>query len=128
MLDVGDRIGRHLAGLPTGGATALDGPAIVVAVDLPPSVTATLPRDRLIGLALEGSSPTAHAAILARAYGIPAVVGAAGLLEALESANPDGEIAIDGDTGEIAIDLDAATRSRFDQRAAVASGAFVVIP
>jgi len=46
-------------------------------------VTATLPRERVLAIALERSSPTAHASILARAYGIPAVVGATGLLAAL---------------------------------------------
>ena len=49
-------------------------------------MTATLPRERVLGIALEGSSPTAHASILARAYGIPAVVGATGLIAALGAA------------------------------------------
>ncbi|MBI3748126.1 MAG: phosphoenolpyruvate--protein phosphotransferase, partial [Chloroflexi bacterium] len=80
VLDVAHRIARQLAGLGNEPAAGLDRPAIVVATDLPPSVTANLPRDRLLGIALEGSSATAHAAILARAYSIPAVVGATGLL------------------------------------------------
>jgi phosphoenolpyruvate-protein phosphotransferase len=126
VLDVGDRIARHLAGVPTGSATALDQPAIVVAVDLPPSVTATLPRDRMLGLALEGSSPTAHASILARAYGIPAVVGATGLIAALGSSPAGGELAIDGDTGEVVIDPDKTTRARFDDRAAKARDRWAV--
>jgi phosphoenolpyruvate-protein kinase (PTS system EI component) len=71
VMDVGDRIARELSGF-TGTDMRLLEPSIVVAEDLPPSLTATLPRDRLLGIALEASSPTAHAAILARAYGIPA--------------------------------------------------------
>src|SRR4029077_3474908 len=63
VIDVGDRVARELSGLP-GGEMRLDEPSIVVALDLPPSLTATLPRDRLLGIALEASSPTAHAAIL----------------------------------------------------------------
>ncbi len=118
VLDVADRIARHLAGVADVATTTLDQPSIVVAEDLPPSVTATLPRDRLLGLALEGSSPTAHAAILARAYGIPAVVGARGLIAALEALVPVGDdavdIAIDGSTGEIVIAPDAATHKRFE--------------
>ncbi len=119
VVDVGRRIARRLSGEPDAPAT-LDEAAIVVADDLPPSVTAMLPRDRLLGIALEGSSPTAHAAILARAYGIPAVVGASGLLRTLR---PDGgpraveELAIDGGSGEIILDPDAATRTRMDARA-----------
>jgi len=113
VLDVADRIARALAGIPSDPAL-LAAPAIVVADDLPPSVTATLPRDRLLGIALERSSPTAHAAILARAYGIPAIVSAAGLLDAVRAAGPDVELTIDGSTGEAVIDPDSAERARFD--------------
>jgi phosphoenolpyruvate-protein phosphotransferase len=117
VLDVTDRIARRLAGLPV-EEELLAAPAIVVAVDLAPSLTATLPRERVLGIALEAGSPTAHAAILARAYGIPAVVGAAGLLEALRAAGPDVELAIDGASGEVIVGPDDADRNRFDARAA----------
>jgi len=121
VLDVGDRIARRLAGVQQPGA-GLDRPAIVVAGDLPPSLTATLPRDRLLGIALAGSSPTAHAAILARAYGIPAVVGVRDLLESLGGApGGDGrELAIDGATGDVFVEPDEATLDGL--AAAAASG------
>ena len=102
VLDVGDRIARQLAGLPAIGF-GLTAAAIVVADDLPPSVTATLPRELVLGIALEGSSPTAHASILARAYGIPAVVGASGLLAAVAGADSSVELLIDGSSGEIVV-------------------------
>ena len=123
VLDVGDRIARQLAG-ELAVSFSLAAPAVVVGDDLPPSVTATLPRERLLGIALEGSSPTAHASILARAYGIPAVVGARGLLAAVAEAGPSAEILIDGSTGEIVIapneaddvrQADAIARLRQDQ-------------
>ena len=119
IIDVGDRIARRLAGTeqPTIG---LERPAIVVADDLPPSLTATLPRERLLGIALAGSSPTAHAAILARAYGIPAVVGVRDLLETLTaSATPRSrpDLAIDGATGDVFVDPDQATIKRLNQAA-----------
>jgi phosphoenolpyruvate-protein phosphotransferase len=117
VLDVGQRIARSLSGTLDTASEALDRPAVVVADDLPPSVTATLPRERLLGVALEGSSPTAHAAILARAYGIPAVVGAGDLLATLRTERESGraaELAIDGSTGEIIVDPDETARSRFD--------------
>ena len=120
ILDVGHRIARRLSGSTDNPPAGLDRPAIVVADDLPPSVTATLPRERLLGIVLEGSSATAHAAILARAYGIPAVVGARDLLETLRAEGESGrarELAIDGATGEIIIDPDEATRTRFDAEA-----------
>jgi phosphoenolpyruvate-protein phosphotransferase len=118
VIDVGDRIARRLAGTrqPT---MSLDRPAIVVADDLPPSLTATLPRDRLLGIALAGSSPTAHAAILARAYGIPAVVGVRDLFETLAAATRANgtDLAIDGATGDVFVDPDEATIKRLNQAA-----------
>ncbi len=58
--DVGDRIARHARRVCQSEAHAA-GPAIVVDDDLSPSMTATLPRERLLGIVLAGSSPTAHA-------------------------------------------------------------------
>lgn len=132
--DVAGRIAGLLAGR-TDAGPGLEEPSVVVAEDLPPSVTASLPRDRLLGLALEAGSPTAHAAILARAYGIPAVVGVAGLLEAVDAAEAssgagpaptpttmaaDGHprIVIDGERGEVVLDPDAPTLDRLGRRRA----------
>lgn len=119
VIDVGDRIARRLAGTPQ-PTVSLDRPAIVVADDLPPSLTATLPRNRLLGIALAGSSPTAHAAILARAYGIPAVVGVRDLLETLAAfgtAASDTDLAIDGASGDVFVEPDEATIHRLDSAA-----------
>ncbi|HET7726157.1 MAG TPA: phosphoenolpyruvate--protein phosphotransferase [Candidatus Limnocylindrales bacterium] len=118
VIDVGTRIATILAGGRMGVRT-LDRPSIVVADDLPPSMTASLPRDRLLGLALEGSSPTAHAAILARAYAIPAVVGVRGLLDATAAfdASHGAEVALDGATGEVVVAPDEAAGRRFERRA-----------
>ena len=91
---------------------------MVVAHDLSPSLTATLPRERILGIVLEGGSPTAHAAILARAYGIPAVVGAPGVLAALEAAGSDAGLAIDGGSGEVVVAPDEAAGADWDDRAA----------
>jgi phosphoenolpyruvate-protein phosphotransferase len=113
VVDVADRIARQVRGLPQ-DAVSLDEPAVVAGQDLPPSLTATLPRDRLLGIALEGSSPTAHAAILARAYHIPAVVAVPGLIAALREAGTDAPLALDGASGEIVIAPDADDMARFD--------------
>jgi phosphoenolpyruvate-protein phosphotransferase len=117
--DVGDRIARSLAGIPSEGT--LNEPAIVVADDLSPAMTATLPRDRMLGIVLAGSSVTAHAVILARAYGIPAVVGAPEAVAAIRAAGPEAILAIDGSTGEIVIEPDAAEAARFAALASMAS-------
>ncbi len=118
--DVAGRMIDVIAG--SGPPPTLDRPSIVVADDLPPSLTASLPRERLLGLALESGSPTAHAAILARAYEIPAVVGIAGLLAAL-AATPgeDVQIIIDGDAGEVVLDPDETTAAWLRERTSAAA-------
>jgi phosphoenolpyruvate-protein phosphotransferase len=117
VADVADRIARILAGLPA-EEDLLPAPAVVVADDLSPSLTATLPRERILGIVLEAGSPTAHAAILARAYGIPAVVGTRGILAAVEAAGSGADLAIDGATGEVVVAPAAGARADFDGRAA----------
>jgi phosphoenolpyruvate-protein phosphotransferase len=120
--DVAGRMIDVIAG--SGPAPTLEGPSIVVADDLPPSLTASLPRERLLGLALESGSPTAHAAILARAYGIPAVVGVAGLLVALaEAAGGDVELIVDGDAGVVVIDPDETAIGWLQERTTAAAQA-----
>jgi phosphoenolpyruvate-protein phosphotransferase len=119
ILDVAGRIVDRLTGAGPAGP-ALERPSIIAAVDLTPSLTATLPRERLLGIALAEGSATAHAAILARAYGIPAVVGIWGLPEAMEAAvgaasDAGTVVALDGATGEVVLDPDAATLARFEQ-------------
>jgi phosphoenolpyruvate-protein phosphotransferase len=76
-------------------------PSILVARDLAPSQTAGLDRALVLGFATEQGSATAHTAILARALGLPAVVGIPGLVEAVE----DGQaVLLDGDEGTLVID------------------------
>jgi multiphosphoryl transfer protein len=59
-----------------------DHPVIIVAEDLTPSVTAALPKDRVLGFCTAVGGPTAHSAIIARALSLPAVVSAGpGILE-----------------------------------------------
>lgn len=125
ILDVAGRIVDRLTGAGPAGP-ALERPSIIAAADLTPSLTATLPREQLLGIALAEGSATAHAAILARAYGIPAVVGIWGLPEAMEAAigaasDAGTVVALDGATGEVVLDPDAATLARFEQ-ARVAAG------
>ena len=123
VLDVAERIAARLAGVDR--TVALDRASIVVAEDIPPSIAASLPRDRLLGMALQSGSATSHAAILARAFGIPAVVGVAGLLDAARSPDGAGEAVavIDGDSGEVVFEPDAAAASRLEGRRAAADQA-----
>lgn len=111
--DVGERIARILLGE---DVALPEVPSVAIADDLPPSVAAEIPPGLLLGVALEGGSVTAHAVILARGFGIPAIVGAAGLAAAARSATG---VAIDGGTGEIVLDPDPGETADFAARAAV---------
>jgi phosphoenolpyruvate-protein phosphotransferase len=111
---VGARLARVLAG------SGLELPArasIVVAAELPPSLVVELLPARLLGLALTGGSPTAHAAILARGLGVPVVVAAEGLVEAVKAAGAT-MIALDGETGEVVLDPGPADRRALAERTA----------
>ena len=106
--DVAERIARVVRGQ---RLVPPERRSIAVAADLPPSITAELDPGLLAGIALEGSSPTAHAAILARGLGIPAVVGVGGLLQAAAGCTALG---IDGERGEVTVAPDAADRQRLE--------------
>ncbi len=85
---VGDVSGRGLEDVPEG--------VLLAAHDLMPSQTATLNPDRVRGIVTETGGTTSHTAILARSFGIPAVLGIPGILTSLS----DGSIAIlDGTEG-----------------------------
>jgi phosphoenolpyruvate-protein phosphotransferase len=116
--DVGARLARSLTGA---SAPAPAVPSIVFAGRLPPSFVVELPQGRLLGVALEGGSPTDHAAILARGLGVPVVAAAEGLLDAVDECRAT-VAALDGETGEIVLDPDEETiRSLAERREARAA-------
>lgn len=71
---------------------------ILVAYDLSPSDTASMNRKHVLGFATEQGSVNAHTAILARALGIPAVVGLGGSVIDIKALAP---AILDGYTGKL---------------------------
>ena len=99
--DVGRRVAALVRGESPPELWRRDGhPAIVVAHDLDPSAVATLRPELVGGIALAGGAPTGHAAIVARALGIPLVLG---LGRDLEQLVADTEGAVDGSSGRLLI-------------------------
>ncbi len=93
--DVVSRVIRSLRGQKVQDLSALRQPVILLAQDLTPSDTVQLRPDFVLGICTTRGGPTAHAAILARALGIPAL---AGLGEDALSVIHDGdELALDAD-------------------------------
>jgi phosphoenolpyruvate-protein phosphotransferase len=71
--DLGRRVLRHLKGEGFGGLPALPADCILIADELLPSDTARLDRAHVKAILTERCGRTSHAAILAKALGIPAV-------------------------------------------------------
>ena len=89
----------------------LDSPGILVTADLTPADTAGLDPAVCIGIVTAHGGPTSHAAVIARAMGIPAVVGVGPRALAL----PEGSLmVVDGTRGEVRVDPPAAELARFE--------------
>jgi phosphoenolpyruvate-protein phosphotransferase/dihydroxyacetone kinase phosphotransfer subunit len=100
VLDVGRRVVGALTGAPATAAPA-SGDVVMIADDLTPSQTAKLDPAQIVAIATARGSFTAHAAIIARSLGIPAVVGiGAGLLTVANGTR----LLLDGDAGSLTVE------------------------
>lgn len=90
-----------------------DHPYILVMDDVGPSDVARLDTSRVRGLLTARGGATAHSAILARALGIPAVVGAGAGVMALENGT---EMILDGERGRVILSPSRERRSRAELR------------
>ncbi len=96
IADVAREIAAHLSGGERPGPAELPRGSILVADELSPVDAARLDPRRVRALALERGGPTSHASIIARSFGLPAVVGIPNLCEAV---SPERPIVVDGDRG-----------------------------
>ena len=130
--DVRD-VGRRVAAILTGGVHPdlwhPDGtPAVLVAADLDPSAVATLRPELVAGIALAGGAPTGHAAIVARALGIPLVLGLGSALTAVVVDDPDVEGAVDGSDGRLFIEPSADDVIELERVLSAAASGVVAMP
>ncbi len=114
--DVGDivkRILRNLSGVGSdASALRVEYPCIVVADELSPSEAISLPKHQILGFATDRGSTTSHASLLARALGIPAVVG----LGALSAHVKSGDLLLlDGTRGKVVVNPDSEERAAFEK-------------
>ena len=93
--DVGRRVLQHLMGIEPPSLDFAE-PAVLIAADLSPSDTARLDPRRVLAICTELGGATAHSAILARALGIPAVVGLGHNVWRIAEGQ---RVAVDGDQG-----------------------------
>lgn len=120
--DLRDRGIAAVLGVPPPGIPDPGRPFVLAAVDLSPADTSGLDPDTVLALVTAEGGPTSHTAILARAAGLPAVVGCRGITEV-----PDGTpVSVDGETGTVRVGLDdtevASVRAHARARTAARSG------
>ena len=110
VYDIERRLLRNLIGQARQSLSHLTAERNVLAHDLTPSQTAAMDREHVVGLAIDAGGQTSHTAIVARALGIPAVVG---LNDITTDASGSDLIIIDGNRGIVVIDPDAETVERY---------------
>lgn len=100
--DVGNRLLKHLLGVPEVTLPSDTQPFILIAKELSPSQLAHINPDHVLGIVTLAGSTTSHSSIMARALGIPLVVGVeAGLADPIITGQT---IIIDGSDGTVYID------------------------
>jgi phosphoenolpyruvate-protein phosphotransferase (PTS system enzyme I) len=116
--DVADVVGRlcmnlRAAGDPLDVFKGLEGPLVLIADEVTPSVIAQLDWTKLAALVTDAGSWTYHTAILARSIHVPAV---AGLHNASTRITPGALVAVDGGSGDVLIDPDEQTLAHIAAR------------
>jgi phosphotransferase system enzyme I (PtsI) len=111
--DVASQIASELMGGKGTGLDMLDEPSVVLARNLAPSDTARIPKGMALGFVIAEGSRTSHVSIMARSFGIPAVVGVGAELEDALGARM---VALDGTEGYAVADPDEDVISDFEQK------------
>ncbi len=111
--DVANRIIKNLRGEPADDIRNLDHPRIIVAHDLAPSDTVSMTKEQVLGFVTRIGSRTSHAAIMARALQLPAVVG---LGDSFQQIHNGDMLILDALRGTVIIDPDEKTIKRYKQR------------
>ncbi len=113
LKDVRNRLLRRLGDSSSANLAELSEPVIVVARELLPSDTATMDRSKVLGIVTEQGGSTSHSAILARSYGIPAVLGVNNIMEQAEN----GDLLIaDGSTGALIVSPGEEQQKEYEEK------------
>lgn len=111
--DVTRQIASGIMGGSAPGLATLEEPSVILARSLTPSDTVGIPRGTALGFVTAEGSRTSHVSIMARAMGIPAVVGVG---PDLEQAFDSRVAAVDGSEGHAVIDPDPETVAAFERK------------
>lgn len=113
MRDIKTRMQKILLGVRSVDIASLPAGSVIVAKDLTPSMTAGINPANVTGIVTELGGRTSHSAILARALEIPAVVAVENLMEQLKDGD---DLVLDGSTGEVMVNPDAAVRAEYETK------------
>jgi phosphocarrier protein FPr len=107
-------VGRRVLSLMFGqkSVTMPSTPVIVVARELSPSETASFDSEHVLGFGIVNGGPTSHIAILARALGLPAIVGVDEAMLALADGTP---VILNGNDGTLTANPDPDVLNRSAQ-------------
>ncbi len=111
--DVRTLVLRHLSGEEGQDISHLSQDVILIARELTPSDTVRMDVSHVVGIICEEGGKTSHAAILAKAMGVPAVVGCGGILEKAQTGMT---VQLDGYSGEVVCEPTPAEIEEFDRR------------
>jgi phosphotransferase system enzyme I (PtsI) len=114
VYDIEHRLLRHLIGQKHEDLAHLTQDVVVIAHDLLPSQTAALDKVHVKGFATDVGGRTSHTAIVARALGIPAVVGLGNLTGEVSGGDT---VIIDGARGVVIVNPDADQIAEFQEDA-----------
>ncbi len=98
--EVGNRLLRNLTKTPVKPFSTAPENSIVIAEQLTPADTAQLNPAQIAGAAAMLGSAESHTAIMARALGLPTVLGAAGLTGGVRTGDT---VIVDGSTGHVVV-------------------------
>ena len=113
IIDLERRVLGHLMGEEKSRLAQLDAPAVVVAHELTPSQAAAMDRSKVIAIVTDLGGRTGHTSIVARALGLPSVVGCQRCSTEVEDGD---EMIVDGNEGVVILRPDAKTLEEYRRK------------
>ena len=111
--DIKTSIIKILQGIETVNLSQLKEGTIVVAKDITPSMMSQIDKNNVMGIIAETGGNTSHAAILARALEIPAVLSVKDITKNVKDENI---VIVDGDNGEVYINPEDELISKYRKK------------
>lgn len=96
--------------------TALKEPVVLAVGELLPSDAASINKNKVLAILSEKGGITSHAAIIAKSYGIPAILGIKGLLDAVKQGQLT---AVNADEGKVILDPGQDVSDEYNEKSRV---------